>query len=225
MRAVGVLGGMGPAATLDFLARVRRLTPARRDQDHLRLIVDDNPTLPDRNLAIAGQGRSPGPEMAAMARGLERAGAQVLVMPCNTAHAFEAEVRRATDLPFLSIIEATVQAALASGGVRRAGVLATTGCVASRLYQRALSARGVEALTTEGEAMDRFMAAVYAFKAGDRAPAEEVWPALARDLVEAGAEILIAGCTEVPLVLTSAPVPLIDSTEELAKATVRFARG
>ena len=87
MKTVGIIGGMGPAATIDFVQRLRRLTPARVDQDHLRLLIDDNPTLPNRNAALAGLGPSPGLQIAGMARGLERAGADFIVMPCNTAHA------------------------------------------------------------------------------------------------------------------------------------------
>lgn len=227
MKTVGVLGGMGPAATLDFVARVRRLTPAGRDQDHLRLIVDDNPGLPDRNAAIAGTGPSPGPQLAAMARGLEAAGAQVLVMPCNTAHAFEAEVKRGSGLPFLSIVEATVEATLAGTDAVRVGLLATTGCLGAGLYQRAFAARGVRAATLEGEAMARFMAAVYAVKAGDAAVARVILADLAEQLVAAGAEAIVAACTEVPLVLRpdAVAVPMVDSTECLAIRTVNYARG
>ena len=87
-RPVGVIGGMGPAATVHFMGRVLALNPARSDQDHVRLIVDNNGAVPDRNAAIRGEGPSPGPVLAAMARGLQAAGARVLVMPCNTAHAF-----------------------------------------------------------------------------------------------------------------------------------------
>lgn len=225
MRAVGVIGGMGPAATLDFIGRVRRLTPAGRDQDHLRLIVDDNPGLPDRNAAIAGDGPSPGPALALMARGLEAAGAEVLVMPCNTAHAFEDEIRRSTRLPFLSIVDATVEATLVATDAARVGLLATTGCLAAGLYQRAFRARGVAAFAPEGEALQRFMRLIYAVKAGDAREAADGLAALAADLVAQGAEAVVAACTEVPLVLRPdrVPVPLIDSTECLAIRTVVYA--
>lgn len=225
MKIVGVLGGMGPAATLDFVARVRRLTPAGKDQDHLRLMVDDNPGLPDRNAAIAGTGPSPGPQLAAMARGLEGAGAQVLVMPCNTAHAFEADVKRGSRLPFLSIVEATVEATLRGADAARVGLLATTGCLGAGLYQRAFAARGVRTIQPEGEALSRFMAAVYAVKAGEEATARAAMGELAAELVGAGAQAIVAACTEVPLVLRpeAVAVPMVDSTQCLALATVSYA--
>lgn len=113
-RVVGVIGGMGPAATLDFYAKLIAATPATREQDHLRVLIDSNPGVPDRNLALAGGAPSPeaapGPVLADMARGLERAGADLLVMACNTAHAFEADIRRAVAIPFVSIITETADA-------------------------------------------------------------------------------------------------------------------
>lgn len=225
MRAVGVIGGMGPAATLDFIGRVRRLTPAGRDQDHLRLIVDDNPGLPDRNAAIAGTGPSPGPALALMARGLEAAGAEVLVMPCNTAHAFESDLRRGSRLPFLSIVEATVEATMVATDPACVGLLATSGCLGAGLYQRAFRARGVAVVAPEDEALERFMRLIYAVKAGDVRDAAEGLAALSADLVRQGAEAVVAACTEVPLALRPArvTVPLIDSTECLAIRTVHYA--
>ena len=228
-RTVGVIGGMGPAATLDFCARVLALTPARADQDHLRLIVDNNPSIPDRNRAIAGTGPSPAPVLAAMARGLHGAGAELIVMPCNTAHAFAGAVRAATPLPFIDIIEVTAEAALAEmPGLRRAGVLGAAGCLEAGLYQTALAKRGVEALVPEGSLRERFMTLLYAIKTGDTGlPARAEMAAIARDLTEQGAEAIIAGCTEVPLVLAAADltVPLINSTDALALATIAAARG
>ena len=226
-RTVGVIGGMGPAATLDFCGRVLALTPASADQDHLRLIVDNNPHVPDRNKAIAGQGPSPAPVLAAMARGLKGAGADLLVMPCNTAHAFAAEVRAATDLPFIDIIETTAAAALAAmPGLRRAGVLGAAGCLDAGLYQAAFRARGVEALVPTGGLRERFMTLLYAIKTGHTGPkATAEMAAIAGVLVDQGAEAIIAGCTEVPLVLGAGDlaVPLVNSTDALALATIAAA--
>jgi aspartate racemase len=211
---------MGPAATLDFMQRVQALRSGGRDQDHVRLIVDLNPGLPDRNAAIAGTGVSPGPALAQMARGLERAGAQVLAMPCNTAHAFAGEIRAATTLPFLDMVEATADVA-AGHGTRRAGVLATSGCLEAGLYQRTLRARGIEAVIPEGALRARFMDVVYRIKQGET-PADEM-RAIADALVAMGADVVIAACTEVPLVLETAGVPLINSTQILAERTVEAA--
>ncbi|NEX92127.1 amino acid racemase [Caulobacter sp. 17J65-9] len=228
-KTVGVLGGFGPAATVDFFDRVLKATPASRDQDHLRLIIDNNPLAPDRNAAIAGTGPSPGPALAAMAQGLERAGADFLVMPCNTAHAFQAEIEAATRLPFVSLISETVKATRAERpDARRVGVLATSGCLTAGLYPKAFAAEGVDTVVPEGELLERFMTLIYAIKAGDTGPAARAeMAAIGQALVDQGAQALIAGCTEVPLVLGAhdAAVPLISSTDVLVARTVAYALG
>ncbi len=227
--SVGVLGGMGPAATLDFLQKLLAATPARTDQDHLRVLVDSNPKLPDRNAAIAGRGPSPGPGLASMARGLEASGADVLVMACNTAHAFEPDIRGAVKIPFLSMIEATVEAVLQrSPGVRRVGLLAAAGCLDAGLYQAAFAAHGVRTLEPRDALRERFMALVYRIKAGETGPAARAEMAsIGAALVAQGAEALAAACTEVPLVLdpSDVSVPLTDSTDALVAKTSAFARG
>jgi aspartate racemase len=182
--------------------------------------------VPDRNAAMAGTGPSPGPALAEMAKGLERAGADFLVMPCNAAHAFAEAIITASGLPFLDMIEATADAALtAAPRAGRIGVLAVSACLDAGLYQRALAERGVEPLTPEGALRDRLMAAIYAVKADDLAAGRAGIAAVAEELVALGAEALIAGCTEVPLGLCAAetPVPLINSTQVLAERTVECA--
>jgi aspartate racemase len=224
-RIVGVIGGMGPAATVHFMARVLELTPARNDQDHLHLIVDNNSGVLDRNAAVAGRGPSPAPALAAMARGLQRAGAEMLVMPCNTAHAFAGAILAASDLPFVDLIEAAADEAVAHR-TPRVGVLAADGCFQAGLYQHALARRHVEPVLLEPRAQARFMALLHAIKAGDRgARVRNGMQALAEELVAAGARSLVAGCTEVPLVLGPADiaVPLTDSIDALARATIAAA--
>ena len=119
-KTIGVIGGMGPAATLDFFGKILEATHAERDQDHLRVLIDNNPRVPDRNAAIAGRGPSPGPQLAESARGLERAGADFLVIACNTAHAFQPDIEAAISIPLLSMIDATTDAAM-SQHPRRVG--------------------------------------------------------------------------------------------------------
>lgn len=228
-KTVGVLGGMGPAATLDFFARVLAESKAGRDQAHIRLIIDCNPAVPDRNAAVAGTGPSPAPVLQEMARGLARAGADLLVMPCNAAHAFLADVRAATDLPVISIIDVTVEA-LRRGlpQLRSAGILASTGCLDADLYQTALAGIGVEAVVPTGDARDRFMNTLYRIKSGDTGSAAKYEMITVADaLIAQGAQAIIAGCTEVPLVLAARDVgaPLLNSTDCLVQATIAAARG
>lgn len=228
-RVVGVIGGMGPAATLDFLGKLIAATPARRDQDHLRILVDNNPKIPDRNAAIAGKGPSPAPVLAEMARGLERQGAEALMMACNTAHAFAADIRRAVAIPFFSIVDESAEAL-----VRRVppgskvGVLGTDGCLDAGLYQRALAGRDLEALILTADQRSRFMAAIYRIKAGDTGEVvRKDIAALARALEDRGAAAVLSACTELPLVLKQSDVgvPLLDSTDVLVAKTVAWALG
>lgn len=215
-KVLGVLGGMGPAATVAFLARVQALTPAQGDQDHIRIIADINPQVPDRNRAPDAAETT----LGQMAMRLRDAGAQVLAMPCNTAHAQAAGIRKA-GLPLIDMIAETTEVAT-SGGAKKVGVLATPGGEA--LYTKALQGKGAKIVRLTGAAREGFMACVYAVKRGDvgEGPRAEM-RRLAATLVAAGAEVVIAGCTEVPLLLDTADVsvPLVDSAEVLAAVCVK----
>lgn len=222
----GVIGGLGPAATIDFMARVHALTPAATDQEHLRLIVDQNPRVPDRQAATLVGGPSPGPALAATAAGLERAGADFIVMPCNAAHAFAADIVAAISIPFVSIIDATLEALPA--GASNVGILETPACRETGLYHRALSAAGVSSVPLETASCDELMRIAYAVKQGDHGDAERLAArALAGKLVSSGADAIIIGCTEIPLVLGAddASVPLVSSTDALALKTIAIALG
>ncbi|WP_420479018.1 aspartate/glutamate racemase family protein [Brevundimonas sp. FT23028] len=218
-QTLGILGGMGPVATTAFMARVQALTPAKRDEDHIRMLVDLNPHVPNRHTAPEAAGKTLG-EMAAR---LREAGAEVLAMPCNTAHSHAGAIR-AAGLPFIDMIAATVEA-VAKTGVTRVGVLATPGGEA--LYAEALARAGLEMVRLEGADREAFMTAVFAVKGGDdgAGPRGEM-RRLAETLVQAGAGAVIAGCTEVPLLLRAEEVsaPLVDSAEVLAAVCVEMCR-
>ena len=223
-KTVGVLGGMGPDATVDFLSKVVRATPAEKDQDHLRILVDNNPQVPNRQDALLRGGEDPGPVLAAMARGLETSGADFLVMPCNTAHAFKDAIVAAVDIPLLSIIDVSVEAC---SGAAAIGLLATDGCLASGVFQDALARREIRTILPDAPETSALMDLITRIKAGK--PGADVASgmlALAEALVARGADAIIAGCTEIPLVLTpeKLDVPFVSSTDALAAATVAMAR-
>jgi len=222
---VGVLGGMGPDATVDFMSKVLAATPANSDQDHIRMLVDHNPHVPERSGAITDGIGDPGSALAKMAAQLQNAGADFLVMPCNTAHAFQRDIEAAVDIPFVSIIDETVAACSDSGSV---GVMATVGCKASGIYQAAFAAVGVSVVLLDDAETGDFMRLVAEIKKGncgtDTATGMQQ---LATALVARGALAIVAGCTEIPLVLDNSmiDVPLISSTDILAEATVAYASG
>lgn len=224
-KSVGVIGGLGPAATLDFFARILKRTRALRDQDHLRLIIDNNTKLPDRNAASKGEGPSPGAAIAASARGLQNAGAEFIVMACNTAHAYESDIKSAISVPFLNMVEETVKV-VAELGAKRAGVLAVDPCLRANLYQDGLRKAGVEPVLLNDDSQQTFMELIYRIKSGDAGDVvRRSMTTLARRLEAQGAEVLIAGCTEVPIVLTQNDVEaeLISSTDVLVERTILFA--
>lgn len=227
-KIVGVIGGLGPEATLDFFGKVLEATTAATDQEHLHLIIDNNPGAPDRTAALAGNGPSPAPSLARTAIRLEQAGAEVLVMVCNTAHAFSSAITDVVQIPFLNIIGVTCEAAVkAVPSLRRVGVLATEGALTAGLYEDELRSRGIEHLALEGDSRAEFMDLIMRVKAGDKS--DEVrngMRLLAHELIDRGAEVIIAGCTEVPLVLQREDLncPLVNSTDALVTRTIRYAR-
>lgn len=227
-KIVGVLGGMGPDATVDFMAKVIALTPADKDQDHLHLLVDHNPTVPNRQDAIIGDGEDPGPAMAAMARRLEAAGADFLVIPCNTAYAFQDSILDAVSIPLISIIDESIQAVGENAADAKAvGLLATNGCLQAGVYQSAMAAQDLVAVLPEDDELEQLMTLVNGIKAGDKgSDVSASMRKLAEALVDRGAAAIIAGCTEIPLVLDGSmlEVPLISSTDVLAQKTVQFAQ-
>ena len=223
-KVVGVMGGMGPAATVDFMSKVIALTPAEKDQDHIRMLVDNNPTVPDRQVAMASAGEDSGPVLVEMAVGLERAGADFLVMPCNTAHAWVDVIRDAVDIPLISIIDETVAAC---AGYDAVGLLSTSGCLKSHVYQEGLEAGGKKVVLPDDAEVAEIMDLVFRVKAGDLV--DEVFrrmAAVANALARRGAEVVVAACTEIPLVLDEGiiDIPVIKSTDILAAATVARAR-
>jgi len=200
-KVIGVIGGLGPAATMDFCNRIIRLTPTRCEQDHLRLLIDNNPKAPDRNLALAGK------------------------MPCNTAHAFAEQITSSVTIPLVNIVDETVLAL--AQDVKKVGVLAADGCLAADLYQRRLRRAGLDFICLDRAAQADFMGLIYQIKqCGVDAATRCRMQALSQMLQNNGADVVIAGCTEVPLALDESglSVPLIDSTEILARRAVAYAK-
>jgi len=226
-RLVGVIGGMGPEASVDFMSRVIAGTPAKTDQDHVRMLVEHNPRIPSRQRAMCDEGDDPGPVLASIAARLQASGADFVVMPCNAAHAWQDDIVAALDIPFISIIEASVSKALQLAPDNSAvGVLTTPGCFAAGLYQKALVDANREAVLQAQDELAAAIAWIEHIKAGDKSePVVAGLFELAERLVSRGAKSLIAACTELPLVLEPSmfTVPLVSSTDALAERTVTLA--
>jgi aspartate racemase len=228
LRTIGVLGGMGPEAGAYFLGRIVAACAARRDRDHPPVLLYSLPQVPDRTPAILGGGPSPVPAILRGLRVLEKAGADFAIIPCVSAHFFLPRIAPRSPLPLISLIEAGLAAARKTRPApRKIGLVATTGTVRSRIVARAFEAAGIEVIVPGARDQRRIMSAIYGkkgIKAGvtDGPPREALLEA-ARELVRRGAEAILAGCTEVPLVLRPGDlrVPLIDPLEAGAREAVR----
>ncbi len=227
-KTVGILGGMGPEATVDLFGKIVAATPASRDQEHLHIIIDDNAKIPSRQARLLGNGEDPTPLLQATARNLERAGADFIVIPCNTAHLFFDRIVEAVQIPVLHIADEAVGDVLRRfPEVRTVGVLAATATTRLRLYHDRLEARGLRAISPANADQEILQSVIFSVKAGDKGPAvREKAHGVAERLAAQGAQVLLTACTELPLVLREGDVgvPVVDPTQVLATAAVRLAR-
>jgi aspartate racemase len=226
---VGIIGGLGPQATCTLYQRIIDCTPAAGDQDHLHLIIKSDPSAPDRTEALLGRGPSPLESLLRSARLLQAAGAELLAMPCVTAHAWIDQLRAGLQAPLLSVVEETAgRIEERHGSARRIGLLATEGTVRSGVFGP-LAAGGRQLVLPSAAGQKDVTAAIYGPRGvktvGPNPQATALLAGAARELVSAGAEIIVAGCTEVPLAIgpNDVAVPLVDTLEVLARAVVRRA--
>jgi aspartate racemase len=224
---LGILGGMGPLATADFLAKLIAATPAASDQEHIPTLVCSLPQIPDRTAAIVGTGPSPLPALTAAAHLLEEAGAQVIAIPCNTAHHWHAALAGTVSIPVLHIAEAVVDRLGRHGDARPLGLLASTGTLAAGVYRDPARRAGVRLLTPLGDDQEALvMAAIRSVKAGDIDSARRRLELAARRLLDRGAWAVVMACTEIPVGLAAAPADLtarlVDATAILADRCVAW---
>jgi aspartate racemase len=221
---LGVLGGLGPAATVDFLDKLVRLTPARRDQEHIPVVLYCQPRTPDRSAAILNGGPSPLPWLVEGVARLAQAGARVLAIPCNSSHHWFQDLQAAAPVPILHIADAALAALAAGDGPPGpVAVLATRGTLASGFYQRRLAAAGHPWLEPGEPVQAAVDDAIRAVKAGELDPAARNLAGAWRDLAGQGAGMAILACTELPVaagLLPPPPFPLVDASLELARACV-----
>lgn len=226
MALIGILGGMGPLATVDFMERMIALTSsagASRDQQHLPLLVAHLPHIPDRSEALLGTGESPLPELLLGIDMLNRNDVELIVIPCNSAHYWYDAMRARSRAPIIHIAETSVAALPAD--VQRVGVLATGGTFRSGLYQRMLTARGFESVEPDVATQRHIDACVRDVKAGQIDESAGHLAAALDALIRQGAQAAVLGCTELPLAarcMQRSSIPVIDSTLELARATVSY---
>ena len=217
-KIIGILGGMGPLATVNFYEVLISMTKVEKDQDHPRVIIDSNPGVHDRTKAILEKGPSPAPVIIEMATNLQNAGADFLAMPCVTAHHFFNEIQKAVDIPIIHMIRETAQKYYDDFQGKNAGLLATSGTINAKIFQSAFPS-GSTLIPDDDTQTHLVMKAIYDVKSGNIEAAKPLIIEAAKKLIRQGAELLIAGCTEVPIILKpkDIPTPLLDPIHVLAR--------
>ena len=237
-RKIGILGGVGPAATVDFMNKIVRNTPATRDQDHVKIMVEQNPQIPDRTANLVGDGEDPTIAIYATCKKLEAGKADLIAIPCNTAHAFVERIQPYLSIPIINMLTVTAQRVRQLfPGLEEVGVLATSGTIASGVYKDALESCGLRQVVPSPASQERVMSAIYGekgVKAGyTTGQCVDDIHAAVEELAARGIEVMILGCTELPLLLprpqletaNGRTIALIDPTDTLAKHCVDYVLG
>ena len=218
-KTLGILGGLGPAASVYFYQLITRHTKALCDQDHLDIVLISKASIPDRTDYILGKsGESPLPAMVQGVEKLAEAGAQLIAIPCNTAHYFYDEIERLSPVPVLNIVRETVSLAK-EAGIRKLGIMATEGTVLSGTYQKICASLGVESVLPEASSLQTLMDIIYKEIKTAKEPDMEAFLAVADELYKNGAEAIVLGCTELSLIRGLEKYPqyrFIDSLHVLA---------
>ena len=225
-KTIGILGGMGPLATADLFQKIVLLTDAHSDNEHIRVYMDSNSSIPDRTAALLHGGADPVPPMLDALRNLEKCGPDCIVMPCNTAHCFLPRLQPETKIPFISMPAAAAKASRERFPGKTAAILGTDGTVQLELYQKALDAEGVAWILPDAEEQAAVMRVIYEGVKAGKGPEDygADWKRVIDGLLARGADFFILGCTELPLAAQQAGLnaPSVDPTLELAAAAIRF---
>lgn len=231
MKKCGIIGGAGPGATLDLFRSIIIHTPAARDQDHIRIIIDNHPQIPDRTEALLHGGESPERHLKESVRLLLDAGVDFIVCPCNTAHVFLRRMKTEMDFTFIDMIVETVKT-LHANKIRKAGLLSTSGTAKTGIYQETAVDYGIEIIIPSEDEIRSEMEAIYGMegiKAGARYEKTKKNKSIFLEIINSlsikGAEAIIMGCTEIPICLSpeDTSVKLINPTDVLARSVVDYA--
>lgn len=230
-KILGIIGGMGPEASAQLYMKMIKATKVKKGQEHFRIIIDSNPKIPDRTRAILGLGENPAPFIAETANNLKKAGVDLACIPCITSHYFYDEIKAGTDLPIIHALEELNTFIHDTyPGIRRIGVLATTGTKNTRIFDKFL--KDVSIIYPDDNIQEEYvMEAIYGEGTGIKSGVTEGKPvellkAAGEHVIEKGAEVVILGCTEIGLVLSkdSLKRPAIDPVDVMAEVMIRKGR-
>jgi aspartate racemase len=225
MKKLGVLGGMGPAASAEFIVRLIQQTPAIKDQDHIPFVLWNNPQIPDRSTSMRNGDDDPLPHLVEGIKALKHSGCGLIVIPCNTAHFWYHELIK-LEVPIIHIVD-SVADALRDVNVTNAtiGVIGTQATVEFGLYQYMLNKSGWNCITPTKEEMDTLVQpAIDLIKAGNIQQSQSMLVNVMQNLIDRGAKAIVLGCTEIPLAIkitTLESVPIVNSTDSLVKSVIK----
>ncbi len=223
-RTLGILGGLGPLASAHFYKMVTERTKADSDAENLNIIISSRADTPDRTAYIMGKSNvSPVPALVKSASMLMRAGADVIVIPCNTSHAFFDEIAASVCIPVISMIDETADY-ISRRGFHKTGIMGTDGTLASGIYKKALEKRGIEYVCPAPETQKLIMSIIYDYVKAGRAGAEELFRRAADEMLSLGCDSLILGCTELPLAAYKSDL-FINTLEVLAYKSITYCGG
>lgn len=226
-KTIGIIGGMGPLATADLFRKLIENTDATSDQQHLHIVIDNDPTIPDRTAYLLGRGHDPYPAMLKSAQRLQSMGAQLLLMPCVTGHSYWEALHRSLTAPILNMLTVTCES-MAKAGIRKAALFATTGTVKTAIFDKVCALYKLELLKPDEEDQQAVMDLIYkGVKSGAGTYDTTQVSATAERLLSAGAQTVILGCTELPIAYErfGLDFPHIDPTLELARKAISLAGG
>ncbi|WP_033916777.1 aspartate/glutamate racemase family protein [Campylobacter sputorum] len=226
MKRIGIIGGMGPLATIDIFEKIVKLTNANKDQDNIPIVIDNYPQIPDRTAYILDNKENPYPYLKESALRLKQAGCEAICMACNTAHFFAQKLVDETDINLIHIAKNAVNAIKVKfPNAKKIAVIATTGTTKAKIYEDNLISSGYECVKISDENMQNIMDCIYK---GVKANKTDEYVDIFNNTIDnIQADVYIAACTEIPLLLPYCNKKdlFIDATLELAKTMVKFSLG
>ena len=220
---IGIVGGMGPEATSMLFSHIIKFTDAKKDQDHIRVFIDNNSSIPDRTAYILGEGKDPLPYLIDSAKRLESIGADVLIMPCNTAHYFFNGIKESVNIHMINMIEETAKYISETYKYKKIGLVATSGTHKIGLYKASLKKYGMEIVEPDENGKKIVMDYIYEVKSGKDKNADDL-KKVSDSLMNEGAGLVIMGCTELSVALDKYEMDGIyaDPLKILAKSAIKF---
>jgi len=225
-KTLGIIGGMGPLATVSLFNKIVLKTDAKSDQDHIHILIDNNTLIPDRTAYLLGKGENPLNELVNSAVNLEKMGADFLIMPCNTAHYFYEDMKKQININFLNMIQETVKFVEVNyRNTKKVGLLATEGTVKSGIYDLYFNKQGIEVIKLDEDSQNSITDIIYGIKKGKKDISLDCIYSVIDELKGKGAEVFILGCTELSVVndMNKLKGNFVDALNVLAERSIEFA--